>query len=184
MNALDIIILVVTALGAVVGYGRGLIRQVLGLVGLVCAFAIGYAYMELVAEWFVDTFDLSKDIAPVAGFVVVFAGVNLVFLLVSRFLQSLVGILKLGFFNRILGGALGVVTAGLMLSTLFYVLSYVNMPPQAWQDESSFYTEVYDLVPRAWDFATQHMPQLEELSERFEEALELPPVDPTDQQLP
>ncbi len=167
MQIVDIIILVVVGLGILVGLKTGLIRQVVGLAGLVGAFILAFIFMENVAALLIQRLDISVQIASITGFAVVFLGVQVGVLALTRLLQTVIGALKLNLFNRALGGALGGFSAVLVLSILFNILAPMGVPSTENRFASKFYEPVSDVLPGAWGMAVSVFPGIMELSDRF-----------------
>jgi len=167
MNTLDLIILAMLAGGLVIGLRSGLIKQVVGFVGLIVAFALALHLMRTVGAMAAESLGISPDIAPLVGFVLVFLVVQLAVFALIRILESLIGALKLTAVNRFLGGAVGVFKACLVLSVTFLVLGYLGIPSDATKQSSSLYATVSTLMPKAWDYAATALPQLEKVSSQF-----------------
>ena len=164
---MDLVILVVLALGLLLGLKTGLIRQVLGLAGIVCAFILGFIYMEPVGTFLRERFDASAQFAPIAGFAAVFLSVQVGVLILVRLLQTVIGVLKLGLVNRLLGGVLGGFSAALVLSILFRLLAPTGVLPDQALKNSQLYGPVSSILPEAWELAVSTFPGIMELSERF-----------------
>jgi len=119
---LDWFILAVLTGGVVRGVVVGAVRQVTSLLGLVVAFLMAVQFMHPIGALVVTSLGLSETLGPLAGFVVVFLGVQFVFFGVSRLVEGLLDALSLTVLNRAAGGALGAFKAALLLSVLFLVL--------------------------------------------------------------
>ena len=167
MNTLDIVILLVLAAGLVHGFSKGLVRQVFSIVGVVVAFILSVQFMEPVGQLAAASLGLSQQIAPLAGFVVVFLGIQVLAFVFSRMAESMLETLHLTGINRLLGGAVGAVKAGLLMSVLFLLLAYVGFPSQNMKENSRLYQPVSTSIPQSWDFVSEYVPRMEILSEHF-----------------
>ena len=168
MNWLDILIIVVLGVGSLIGFRRGLILQLFGLVSFVASFLIGFLYMEGVGDWFENQLGVSVTYSSLFGFGAVFLGVHVCAMIVSRFLDKVVNkTVVIGGLNRIFGGALGLITSGLAFSLVLYALATVNLPPSELRSSSALYEVVYQFFPQTWDLATQKFPELAELIDRL-----------------
>ncbi|MCY3488586.1 MAG: CvpA family protein [Bacteroidetes bacterium] len=168
MNWLDILIIVVLGIGSLMGFRRGLILQLFGLVSFIASFLIGFSYMEGVGDWFENQLGVSATYSSLVGFGAVFLGVHVCAMIVSRFLDKVVKkTVVIGGLNRIFGGAVGLITSGLAFSLLLYALATVNLPPSELRSSSALYEVVYQFFPQTWDLATQKFPELTELIDRF-----------------
>lgn len=169
MNTLDIIILVVLAGGLIIGLRSGLIKQVLSFVGFIVAFLLSLQFMNVAGGMLEASLGISEDIAPLAGFVLVFLVVQILVFALVRMVEALVGVLRLTSVNRLLGGAVGAFKAALILSVAFLVLGYVQVPSEETGETSALYEPVSTVVPTVWDYVSDTFPQVVELSERFGE---------------
>ncbi len=172
MSTLDLLILAVLAVGLVRGFATGVIRQVASLVGMVAAFVLGVQLMKPVGGLIVGSLGVSPAIAPLLGFLLVFVVVQVGVFAAGRFVETLVGALRLTVFNRAAGGALGAFKAALALSVGFLVLGYVNMPAEATQRDSALYAPVATVLPTAWNYVSDRLPAAESLSEKFGDRVE------------
>lgn len=127
MSAIDILILIIIAIFVWKGVRLGLIEAVGGLVGLfVGAYAAG-RYYEAVAEAFSGALFNSPVFARVIAFILIFIAVNraiaLVFWILDKAFNIIAFIPFLKTFNRLLGGALGLVEALIFIAVLTIFLA-------------------------------------------------------------
>ena len=168
MNWLDILIAVVLAIGTIAGIRRGLIRQLVGLIGLVVSLLVAYSFMETPTPLLEDRIGISEDYSGIVGFAVVFVIMQLCVIVLGRFLDKIVSnIIVINGVNQILGGGFGLITTALFFSIALYYLSMIGLPPENIQNSSSLYEFVYTFLPHAWDYASHQFPVLAELPERL-----------------
>ncbi|PSQ86962.1 MAG: hypothetical protein BRD30_09050 [Bacteroidetes bacterium QH_2_63_10] len=98
--ALDWFILVVLIGGLIRGFTVGAVRQVGSLIGLVVALLVSVEFMESVGTVIVSSLGLSEALIPLTGFTVLFLGVYLVSLILSRVVEQILDSLSLSFVNR------------------------------------------------------------------------------------
>jgi Uncharacterized membrane protein, required for colicin V production len=179
LSALDWFILVVLAGGLVRGFMVGAVRQVASIAGLVVAFLLSVQWMHPVGSVVVASMGLSNSVGPIAGFIVIFLGVQLLFLAVSRLLEQVLETLSLSVVNRAAGGALGGFKAALLLSVLFLVLSGMEMPSQQARQRSVLYAPVATTLPKTLDAASPYFPAADRASDTFGPSAR-PSVDPSE----
>ena len=133
LTAVDWILLAVLALSALLGIWRGLVQEVLSLVGWVAAFYVSQIYAPQAAAW-LPMEGSSQMLRYAAGFVVVFVAVLVATVLVSWLIKHMVSAVGLGPLDRLLGGAFGLLRGLVILLAATVV---VGMTPlrdsQAWQ---------------------------------------------------
>lgn len=167
LTALDWFILVVLAGGLVRGFVVGAVRQVASLSGLIVAFLLSVQFMHPIGALIVSSVGLSEAVAPIAGFVVIFVGVQLLFLALSRLLEQVLETLSLSFVNRAAGGALGGFKAALLLSVLFLILAGMEMPSKKVRKKSVLYSPVARALPKTLNAASPYFPAAKRASETF-----------------
>lgn len=174
MAYIDWIILAVLAGGVLRGFMVGAIRQATSLVGVVLAFALAVQHMRDVGDMAVQSFGIAPALGPFVGFVLIFAGVMLLFFAAGRLVEQVVGALKLTLFNRVAGGALGGLKAALLLSVLFMVLVRIDVPDESTRRASLLYKPVADALPQTWEYVADRVPELRRIPEQFGMAEYLP----------
>lgn len=126
MTTLDIILLVLIGIGAVLGFMKGFLRQLAGLLGLVAGLLVAKAlYVHVADEVFSQVTD-NMGLARGLAFVAIWLLVPLLFLLVASLLTKLMEAVSLGWINRLLGAVLGGLVHALVLSLLVCVLEFVD----------------------------------------------------------
>jgi membrane protein required for colicin V production len=105
MNLLDIVIIIVVVLLVFRGLWKGLVRQVLGIIGAVVAFIIAVKFSGLLAAKYLAGFQ------PSIGHIIMFLGIFLGCMVAVSLLAALIGkfttAVGLGWLNRLTGGLLG-----------------------------------------------------------------------------
>jgi membrane protein required for colicin V production len=167
MNALDIFILVCLAAGVVHGFSTGVIRQVSSVASLLFGFLIALQLMQPVGRVVTDLMGVSEQYAPVVGFIVVFLVFHLAVILLVKFFETVLEVLKLTTVNRAIGSAAGAFKAVLLLGILFMALAYVKVPDARTQASSVLYGPISQALPVTWDAVRAVFPQVEELSRKF-----------------
>ncbi len=120
MNWLDILFLVPALWGAFVGFKKGLIAQVLGLVSIVIGVWLGAQYPEYAHPILKDKIDLQY--LSIASFILIFLIVVITGAIIIKFLEKLVNLIQLKFVNKIGGIVLGVMKVLMLLIIVVFVL--------------------------------------------------------------
>ena len=133
MNWVDVAVLTVVAFSALLGFMRGMVREVLGLIAWVgAAFA---------ATWFFPQFQgvarraiANPDVADPVAFGVVFLVVLIVLSLIARMLGGAVRRSALGGLDRTLGLVYGLARGGALIVAA-YLIAGVIQPVDRWPNE-------------------------------------------------
>jgi membrane protein required for colicin V production len=133
LSAVDWILLAVLGLSLLLGLWRGIVQEVLSLVGWVAAFYVSQMYAPLAAAW-LPMEGSSQMLRYAAGFVVVFVAVLIATVLVSWVVKKLVSAVGLGPLDRLLGSLFGLMRGVVILLA---VTVFVGMTPmrdtEAWK---------------------------------------------------
>jgi membrane protein required for colicin V production len=133
LSAIDWILLAVLGLSLLLGMWRGIIQEVLSLVGWVAAFYVSQMYAPMAAAW-LPMEGSSQMLRYAAGFVVVFIAVLIGTALVSWVIKKLVSAVGLGPLDRLLGSVFGLMRGVVILLA---VTVFVGMTPmrdtEAWK---------------------------------------------------
>lgn len=129
MHWLDITLLIVLALGAVLGARRGLLWQVARILTFGLAIYVCIYYHETVAGWIAPYLqDASALVVSVLSYVAVFLVVYLICYGVTLLLEAAVKAAKLKTTDRILGAALGALKAALLSGAVLMGLALIGIP--------------------------------------------------------
>ena len=143
---IDIIILAVLAIGLIRGFMRGLVRQLASLVGLVAGLLIARALYEGVGDYLSVQMGTSVGLSQVIAFFLIWIAVPLVLSVVAFLLTKALQIIQLGFINRLLGAALGILKYALVLSLLLQLMAYIDpkseMIPKETKSQSKLYNRI------------------------------------------
>lgn len=159
MNWLDVVLIVFLALSVLGGLINGLIRTIVGLAGLVLGIYLAGRYYVAFGNWLPIA---NEDIASIVAFAIILIGIMVVAAIVAFFLRRLIGLAMLGWLDRLLGAAAGLVLGGLLcaagLALLTHFLNIEGTVSQSWL--ASFLLDrfpvVLGLLPGEFDSVRQY----------------------------
>lgn len=131
MTPFDYVVLAVIALSLLIGVWRGVVSEILALLAWIVAFLCARLWAGSVGDML-----MASDVAPhwrqVAGFLAVFAGVLIGFVLarwlISRFLKAV----GLGTLDRLLGALFGIARGILLVWVGVLLAGLTALPSQPW----------------------------------------------------
>ncbi|MBR6030541.1 MAG: CvpA family protein [Bacteroidaceae bacterium] len=133
---MDILLLILLAVGFVTGLISGAVRQVISLVAFVIGFVIACLYYQPLGEMLSRAVPM-PTFCQVVAFLLLWIIVPIAARILGTFLTSLLdGLIALGMLNRLLGGILGVAKYALVLGALIWFLSSVNVIKEETMQES------------------------------------------------
>ncbi|UCF04447.1 MAG: CvpA family protein [bacterium] len=160
MGVIDIIILIVLVIFFVWGLKRGLIRQVLEIIGIIAAF-IGAFYLAHHVAGYLDTkLDLPYQVTLVISAIAIFIGILIVFYFLGLFFQKVTSVTLLGPLDRIGGGLFGVFKGALLISLVLIILLHLPLPADFKDDvrDDPLPSVIYPILPGLFDLVLSHSP--------------------------
>lgn len=151
MNFLDIIFIIPIAFGAIVGFRRGIIKEIIALISIVTAIYIARYFSPVLSSFLISYLSVSQRIAyPLAYiFVLIIFGGGMYIL--AEMLTRIVSAIKLGAVNRLFGTLLGVLKWSLILSAIlcFFAIvdHYIPIKNRPAVQQSLLYKPIESLIP-------------------------------------
>ena len=187
MTIVDAIVILFLLLGAVLGFKKGAIRSLVGLVGTIAVVVIAYYLKNPVANLlydYVPFFDFSGDwqglvtlnvllyesIAYILVFVVLYAILSLILKLTGVIEKLLSVSIILGIPSKIIGAVLGFVEALVFSFIVLFVLLQFN-GSHAWIKDSTVAMSILDKTPLIGsmvDETYQAIVNISDLQEKYE----------------
>jgi membrane protein required for colicin V production len=166
MNGIDLVLVIILAMFILLGFRKGLLKEVIGFIGLVVAFWTAMRFTKAAAGLFPK---LSIPAREALTFLVILVGVFLLFHLAGFLLRKLIKASPLAILDRLGGVALGLLKGGLLLSICLLVLTLAPLPkPWAEKVEGSLAAQgVRQVAPMAYEATKVIGPGLRSLYERF-----------------
>lgn len=135
MTVFDYVVLAVLAASVLLGFSRGVVSEILGLVAWVVAFFVARAQASWGAQWLVERIaDPSLRLAVAFG--VILVGVLVLFSIVRLVLSLLLKAIGLGLLDRLLGACFGVLRGGIVVLAGVAVAGMTALPKAVWWREA------------------------------------------------
>jgi membrane protein required for colicin V production len=149
MNYIDYILIVIVIIGFILGYKDGLVRKVIGLLGLIVAIFLAVSYSGELGEYLSPMFNDENYLAKIISGFVIFLATILAFAILKRLIHPSDKVSK--FLNQLLGGIAGTIQIIFFVSVFLLLLNIINIPKQEDIDESLLYSSVYSVIPTTID---------------------------------
>ncbi|MBI1832105.1 MAG: CvpA family protein [Planctomycetes bacterium] len=139
MHWLDIIILVVLAIGAAMGFWTGLLWQVARAISLVVSAYLAILTNAAVADWLTNQWqDLSPAFARIIAFIGVFVLVYAILYAITLLIHEAIKASKLELMDRILGAIFGAAKMAAVISCICAVVAALAIPTiKDWFDQAT-----------------------------------------------
>ena len=135
LQILDLAVTLVMLISLALGLWRGLLREVLSLLGWVLAFYLAQAHAATVAQW-LPMDGANPGLRMACAFVLVMLLVLIGVAIVLWLAKALITVVGLGWIDRILGGLFGFLRAMVLLLAASAALSMTPMQNGAWWQNS------------------------------------------------
>ncbi|PKL82255.1 MAG: hypothetical protein CVV24_11085 [Ignavibacteriae bacterium HGW-Ignavibacteriae-3] len=149
MNYLDYIILIVVIIGFLLGFKDGLVRKIIGLIGLILGAILAFKFSSEIGKLITPFFNNDEYLSGVIAGVIIFLTIILIASLLKRIVHPFDKVNR--FLNQFLGGIIGVVQITFFLSALFLFLNIFSFPNTNQRKDSLSYNFVLDLIPKSID---------------------------------
>ena len=134
LNAADWVILAIIAFSVVTAAMQGFLFEVISLAGLVLGYLLAAWEYHVVANWFAP-YVKAQWVADIIGFIVILLVVIVLAGIIGRLARWLMKEVGLHWFDRILGGAFGLVRGSLTAAVVLLGFTTFN-PQSAWLEGS------------------------------------------------
>ena len=176
MNYLDYIIVFVILIGFLLGFKDGLVRKIIGLLGLIVGIVLAFQFSGTVGKLLTRFFSNDEYLSSVIAGILIFLVVILIATIIKRIVHPFDKVNRL--INQVLGGVIGTVQIIYFMSAVFLFLNIFGFPKTEHRKNSFAYDDILDLIPKTIDFA---MGQKSKASDYFKQYIEKNDIDSTSQ---
>lgn len=171
MNYLDYIILLIVLVGFILGFKDGLVRKIIGLVGLILAGALAFEFNSRAGKIITPFFSGDEYLSNLIAGILIFIVVVLITSIIKRIVHPLDKVNK--FINQILGAIVGILQILFFTSTFFILLNILGIPNQTDRKKSIFYNPVLDLIPNTIELFLGHKAKASDFIKEYIEKTEI-----------
>jgi membrane protein required for colicin V production len=130
MTSFDYVVLTIIGLSIILSVMRGLLREVLAIMGWVAAFYVAKTYANEILPMMPEALP-TEPLRILAAFLVLFLATLLVTSLLAIALSAIFKKIGLGWLNRLLGAAFGLVRGVLIVCIVVFLAGLTNIPKDA-----------------------------------------------------
>lgn len=131
LNILDIIIIAVITVSGLVGVFRGLVREIMSLVGWIVSAWLAWRFASKAAPIF-DSLIQSADVRTAAAFISIFLLSLVLFALVSHFISKIMNKSPLKGMDRTLGMIFGLLRGIFIIAILAILIQSTQFAKESW----------------------------------------------------
>ena len=146
MNWIDLVLILVLGLSVITGLAAGFARVGIGFIAAIVGIFVGFWSYGIVGAYVLD-YVSSRQMANLIGFFVIFFGVVIAGAILGRILAKFMKWAGLSWFDRLLGGAFGIVRGFVICAAMATILlAFAPSPPPRSVVESKFLPYVVDVA--------------------------------------
>ncbi|EAS20740.1 hypothetical protein BBFL7_01630 [Flavobacteria bacterium BBFL7] len=151
MNWLDIVICVVLLIGLWKGYLNGFFVELTSLLALIAAIYGSIYFSNYAGDWLRKQFEWEETYITIASFIITFVVIIFVISYVGKLITKLMKTAKLGFLNKLAGGAFGLIKMAFLASVILMFVKTAsgefNLLGDKTTDDSLVYEHIEPLAP-------------------------------------
>jgi membrane protein required for colicin V production len=145
MNLLDLLLAVIVGISVATGFLAGFARVGVGFVAAISGLIFGFWYYGVPAQWLRDHWTMSANLSNMLGFFIVFLMFVSAGAMIGKLLAKLFKWTGLGWLDRLLGGAFGLLRGGLMaVVVVAVIMAFTPKPVPTWMVGSQVLPYVLD----------------------------------------
>lgn len=148
MKTLDIILLIPLVFGAVLGFKKGLLLEIFGVLAFVLAIIGGFKLMEVgmvYLKQYIENFD---QLLPFISFLIIFLAIIILVNMLGKLLKKAIDLTLLGGFDKFAGAILGLVKWAIGVSILLWLVNNFGMELPGQDEELVLYPYLTELGPK------------------------------------
>jgi membrane protein required for colicin V production len=170
LATLDIIVLLLLAIGGYTGYKQGFFISILSIVAFVFALIFAFQLMGWGATVLAQRVDNLTFMLPFVAFIIIFLGVILLIRGLGFLVKKTLDLTLLGSFDALGGALLGVMKTAFLISLFIWVtLSFEFGFLRDWQAQSNIYGYLEPIAPVLIKWTDQYLPFIQETIARIQD---------------
>lgn len=155
MTVLDCIILCLLITGMVMGFIKGFTKQAFAVVGLILGIILGTLFYKPFADFLRETMNMPDRPASIMAFFIILLVVPLICGVLGNLLSKLIHIASLGFIDRLLGAAFGLLKYLLIMGLIIMLLDMTGYSDKIINRTERRQSKMYVYVRNVTSFCLQ-----------------------------
>ncbi|AGA76937.1 CvpA family protein [Echinicola vietnamensis] len=173
MNTIDIVILILLAIGAYSGYRQGLFIGILSIVAFIIGLVFAFKFMHWGAELLATRVESLTFMLPFISFLIIFLLVTITIRILALLVKKTLDLTILGTFDNFAGAILGLLKWGFMLSLLIWAAKSFGIEmPREKLEESYLFTVIEPFAAIVIDMVGVITPAIQDAVGRINELVE------------
>lgn len=110
------------------GFRRGIIAEILTLVGLVSAIFIAIFWYTELSLFLIKQFKWNQTLSNVLSFILIFLAVIIFFRLLENILSHITALLLLNWINNLGGAVFGLIRGTIIIGLILFLFNFIPLP--------------------------------------------------------
>ena len=127
MGVIDIVIVCFFLPALFFGIKNGMVKQLVALAVIYFGIVLSLRFATPVSQWVLEHVKMTEFWAKAVSFILIFFAVALVLSLFGRIIEKIIKITLLGWLNKLLGVAFGLLVTALILGVVIVLFDTVNI---------------------------------------------------------
>ena len=171
MKTLDIILLIPLVFGAVAGFRKGLLIELIGIVAFVLAIIAGFKLMEVGISILSDYIDGYSELLPFLSFIVIFLAIILLINTLGKLLKKMIDMTILGGFDKAAGAVVGLLKWAIGVSILLWLCNNFGIELPGQNEDTVLYPYLAELGPNIIAHLDTVLPFAQDMLDSIKEML-------------
>ena len=137
VNWFDYVLIFIVLASALIGFMRGLVREIISLLSWIVAFLAGILFSDILALA-LDPFIKSQTAAQLTSFILLFVAVLIIGFLVNYLIGLFIGASGRSVSSRLFGFIFGIAKGGLVVLFVIFIISNTTLQEQPFFTSSQF----------------------------------------------
>jgi membrane protein required for colicin V production len=164
LSKLDIVLALILAVGAYLGYRRGFLMELFFLLSIVLGIFLSFKLMRMGMEILHREFNADKTFLPYISFAIIFIVVMGIVLFIGRRVKNSLDDTFLGKMDSVAGALLGLTKYTFCLSVIIWIAEALKVNfPENWNTDSTLYPLTAKFAHRLSAFLGSFIPFFKEI---------------------
>ncbi len=157
--------------GAVLGFRKGLLLEIFGVLAFVLAIIGGFKLMETGMVYLSEYFEDFDQLLPFISFLVIFLAIIILVNMLGKLLKKMIDLTLLGGFDKFAGAILGLVKWAIGVSILLWLVNNFGIELPGQEEELVLYPFLTELGPKLIASLDVVLPFAQEMLDSIKELL-------------
>ena len=157
--------------GAINGFKKGLLLEIIGIFAFVLAIIGGFKLMELGMTYLEGYFEGFNNLLPFISFLIIFLAILILINMLGKVVKKMVDLTLLGGVDKFAGAIIGIAKWAIGLSIVLWLTHYFGIELPGQNEELVLYPFLTELAPNVIESAAVILPFAEELFDSIKDLI-------------